>query len=349
MSEPISRPPARLRPDPAKGAKPTLRTIAELTGLAVTTVSRALANAPQLSQETRARVRKVADEIGYLPDRAALRLRTGRTNVISLILDPHQEILGFGTSLLNGLTLALRGTPLHIIVTPTFPNMPLIEPVEFIVRNRLADGVIFTRTEPFDPRVRLLLESAFPFVTHGRTEFSTPHAYVDFDNSAFAHEATRRLIAKGRRRATMIMPPKRLTFGQHLLHGFMMAVREAGIDYEIPTTVTLDSSAGEVRAFVAARSLEANAPDAYVCCGEVSALATVAGLGERGWALGREYDIVAKQTSRLLTDIEPQIETIYEDLAAAGEEMGRLLIREIAGERAEALQVLQAPRFGVPA
>ena len=181
--------PERIEGRAPGGAKPTLRTISELTGLAVTTVSRALSNAPQLSVETRERVRRVADEIGYMPDRAALRLRTGRTNVISLVLDSHQEILGFSNSIINGLTLALRDTSLHLIVTPTFPNMPLIEPVQFIVRNRLADGIIFTRTEPFDPRVRLLLEAGFPFITHGRTEFSTPHPFVDFDNSAFAYEA----------------------------------------------------------------------------------------------------------------------------------------------------------------
>jgi LacI family transcriptional regulator len=330
------------------GAKPTLRTISELTGLAVTTVSRALSNAPQLSAETRERVRRVADELGYMPDRAALRLRTGRTNVISLVLDSHQEILGFSNSIINGLTLALRDTAVHLILTPTFPNMALTEPVEFIVRNRLADGVIFTRTEPFDPRVRLLLEAGFPFVTHGRTEFSTPHPFVDFDNSAFAYEATRRLIARGRRKVTTILPPRRLTFGQHLLHGFMTAVREAGVEYEIPTAITLDSPAGEIRAYVAQRAGEAGAPDAYVCSGEVSALATISALAGRGLALGREYDIVAKQTSRLLTDIEPEVETIYEDLAAAGESMGQLLLRRIAAEDAETLQILQPPRFDVP-
>ncbi len=216
------------------------------------------------------------------------------------------------------------------------------------MRNRLADGIIFTRTEPFDPRVRLLLENGFPFVTHGRTEFSTPHAFVDFDNSAFAYEATRRLVARGRHKVALILPPRRLTFGQYLLHGFMTAVRGAGIAYEIPTAVTLDSPAGSIRDYVAARAGEPAPPDAYVCGGEVSALAIISALAGRGMVLGREYDIVAKQTSRLLGDIEPRVETIYEDLAMAGETMGKLLIRAIAGEPADTLQVLQAPSFAGP-
>lgn len=329
--------------------KPTLRTIAALTGLAVPTVSRALANATQISQDTRDMVRRVADEVGYLPDRAALRLKTGRTNVISMLLDAHEEILGFGTSMLRGLTISLGGTPYHVIVTPNFDAASPLDPLRFILQNRLADGVIFTRTEPFDPRVRLLLEKGFPFVTHGRTEFSTPHAFVDFDNSAFAYTATRRLIDKGRRKAMIVLPPKRLMFGQHLLHGFMRAVREAGIAHEIPDQVTLDSSAGEIRGFIKARMEQPDAPDAFVCSGEVSALATIAGLNDCGMSHGREFDIVAKQTSRLLSEIHPGVETIYEDLAAAGEAMGKLLMRQIGGEAAEDLQIVQSPQPDVPA
>src|SRR5690606_28066141 len=129
---------------------PTLRTIADITGLAVTTVSRALGDAPQIARETRQRVQQVARDIGYLPDRAAQRLRTGRTNVISLILDPHEEIINFGTSLMKGLTAALRDTPYHLVITPHFRDEPALDPVRYILRNRMADGLIFSRTELFD-------------------------------------------------------------------------------------------------------------------------------------------------------------------------------------------------------
>lgn len=332
----------------ARGPKPTLKTIAELTGFAVTTVSRALGDAPQISKATRERVHAVARDIGYLPDRAAQRLKTGRTNVISVLLDPHEEILGFGTSLMLGLTRALRGTPYHLIVTPNFSEAPNLEAVEHIVRNRMADGLIFSRTEQFDPRVRLLLETGFPFVTHGRTEFSVPHAFVDYDNYAFAYEAARRLIAKGRRKLTIILPPPRFTFHQHMLHGFMTAVREAGISYEIPAGIDLDSPADAIRDHVRQRMAEPDAPDGWTCPGEVSALATITGMNDRGLRLGAGYDMVAKQTSRLLSQIQPEVETIYEDLKLAGEEIGRLMLKAIAGEDSAGLQTLHRPQFGFP-
>lgn len=326
-----------------KSGKPTLRTIAAETGLAVTTISRALADDPLINLDTRKRVRAVAQALGYAPDRAAQRLKTGRTNVIAVLLDPHEEILGFGTSLLYGLTSALQGTPYHLIVMPNFVESSNVEAIDYIVRNRSADGIIFTRTELFDERVRLLLEKNFPFVSHGRTEFSIPHPYVDYDNFTFAYEAARRLIARGRRKLTIILPDNRLTFRQHMLHGFMAAVRESGVAYEITEGVTLDSSASTVRDHVRKRLQEPDAPDGLICPGEVSALATIAGLTEGHWALGREYDIVAKQTSRLLSDIQPMVDTIYEDLTTAGERLGRVLLKRIADPTASDLQVLMAP------
>lgn len=335
--------------DEAAG-KPTLRTIAEITGLAVTTVSRALGGAPQIALETREKVRRVAAEIGYLPDRAAQRLRTGRTNVISLVLDPHDEILGFGSSLVSGLTAALRDTSYHLVITPHFANVPTIDPVRYIMRNRMADGIVFSRTEPFDERVRLLIENGFPFICHGRTELTTPHPYVDYDNFTFAYEATKLLIAKGRRRLAIILPPRRFTFFQHIQYGFMSAVREAGVDFEVADGIDLDSPSAEIQARVFRRIAEPDPPDGYVCGGEVSALAVMAALSDRGLRPGSDVGIAAKQTSGLFDLVRPRVDTIYEDIADAGMQMGRLLLRRIADEPVANLQSLQRPRlnFGQP-
>lgn len=78
---------------PVEGGRPTLKTIAFMTGLGVTTVSRALKDAPDIGAETKERVRLVAKQIGYQPNRAGVRLRTGKTNVISLVLTLEEEIM----------------------------------------------------------------------------------------------------------------------------------------------------------------------------------------------------------------------------------------------------------------
>ncbi|MCJ9750886.1 LacI family transcriptional regulator [Neorhizobium sp. BETTINA12A] len=327
---------------PRVDAKPTLKTIAELTGLAVTTVSHALADAPQIALETRQRVRKVAADIGYLPDRAAQRLRTGRTNVISLVLDPHEEILGYATSMINGLTEALRGTAYHLVITPHFSDTPQIDPVRHIMRNRMADGIVFTRTEPADERVKLLMENNFPFICHGRTELATAHPFVDYDNYSFAYKAAKKLIAAGARKLSIILPPERFTFAHHLRHGFMTAVREEGVGFEIAKGVTLDSKSDDIRDYLFRRMAEPERPDGYICGGEVSALAVMASVYDHQLELGQDIRLVAKQTSGLFDQIRPRVETIYEDLTEAGLLMGKLLLKRIAGPAPiQELQALQ--------
>lgn len=323
-------------------AKPTLRTIAELTGLAITTVSRALAGAPQIALETRQRVAQVAIEIGYLPDRAAQRLRTGRTHVISLVLDPHEEILGYATSMINGLTEALRDTPYHLIITPHFSDRPQVEPVRHILRNRMADGVIFTRTEPQDERVKILLENDFPFICHGRTELGIAHPFVDYDNRAFAYQAARRLIEAGSRRLAIILPPSHYTFAHHLREGFMAAVSEAGLSFEIPPMVTLDSKSDAIRDCFHECFARHDRVDGVVCGGEVVAMAVMAAAYDRGLTLGQDLHLITKQTSGLFDQVRPRIPTIYEDLSQAGRLMGQFLVQRIAQEKpATELQHLQ--------
>jgi LacI family transcriptional regulator len=323
--------------------KPTLKTIAEATGLAVTTVSKALSGAPQIAEETRQRVAKAAEEIGYIPDRAAQRLRTGRTNVISLILDPHDEIIGFARSIIGGLTASLRETRYHLTITPHFADDDSISPVRYILQNHLADGIIFTRTEPFDNRVRLLLENNIPFVCHGRTALSTPHPFVDYDSEQFAYIAAQRLIEKGRTRLCIILPPKHLTFAEHLRYGFMRAVRENGVEFYIPDEVTLDSKSEEIYAFMKERASRENRPDGFVCAGETAFFSLIAALSELNLQSGQDFDIVAKDTTGLLAQIRPRVDTILEDLHEASRLMGAQLLQRIAGQPAETLQTIQAP------
>ena len=103
---------------PPDGGRPTLKTIAFMTGLGITTVSRALKDAPDIGADTKERVRLVARQIGYQPNRAGVRLRTGKTNVIALVLSIEEELMGFTNHMVFGISEVLTGTPYHLVITP---------------------------------------------------------------------------------------------------------------------------------------------------------------------------------------------------------------------------------------
>ncbi len=185
------------RRDSNRNQRPTLRTIAFMTGLGVTTVSRALKDAPDISEATKERVRLVAKQIGYIPNRAGVRLRTGKTNVISFALDLEEDLLGHTDKIVSGITSVLADTQYNLTITPYRHDRDPLEPIHQILDTGAADGIIMARTVPDDARVRLLAERNFPFATHGRTDMGIIHPYHDFDNAAFVYKSVEKLASSG--------------------------------------------------------------------------------------------------------------------------------------------------------
>jgi LacI family transcriptional regulator len=215
-------------------------------------------------------------------------------------------------------------------------------PVRYILDTGSADGVILSRTEPDDPRVRLLSEHRLPFVTHGRTDMGIVHPFHDFDNETFAREAVRALVAKGRRRIALLPPPNRLTYYHHTRLGFQTGLAQYGAE-EVPLHITIDAPLEDIRNAVEQLMRSPNPPDGIVSAAGGGAIAVNAGIEAAGLRLGKDIDLVAKQASHILNWIRPEMITVYEDVRHAGRELARSLIRSIAGVEPESLQSVSAP------
>ncbi|QOF73804.1 substrate-binding domain-containing protein [Aminobacter sp. SR38] len=323
---------------------PTLKTIAFMTGLGVTTVSRALKDAPEIGAATRQRVQLVARQIGYRPNRAGVRLRTGKTNVISLVLDTEEQVGGFVSDLIYGISEALAQTPYHLVVTPYSRNNDPLEPVRYVVETASADGVIISRTEPDDKRVRYMTERGMPFATHGRTHMGIDHAFHDFDNHAYSVEAVKKLAALGRKRLALLAPPSNLSYYHHMRDGFADALMEHGLS-EVPFPMaTVDHSIEDIRKQTVELMRRPNRPDAFVSGAGAGTFALVAGIEEAGFRIGQDVDIVSKQSSKLLHLLRPQLYVVNEDVRLAGAELARAVLGRIAGRDIGALQSLSKPK-----
>ncbi|MCL6707812.1 LacI family transcriptional regulator [Pseudomonas sp. R2.Fl] len=322
--------------------RPTLKTIAFMTGLGITTVSRALKDAPDIGAETKERVRMVARQLGYQPNRAGVRLRTGKTNVIALVLSIDEEIMGFSSQMMFGISEVLSGTPYHVVVTPHSHSKDPMLPIRYILDTGSADGVIISRIEPDDPRVRLLEERHMPFATHGRTSAGVVHPYHDFDNAAFGYTAVEKLAARGRRRITLLPPPGKLTYCAHTRAGFDRALRDFGLE-EVPIAVTIDTPLAEIRDAVEALMRSPAAPDGIVCSSSSAAIAVNAAIEAAGMHVGRDIDLVSKQGLPILNWIRPEMITALEDVRLAGRELAKAVIARIDGVAPELLQSISQP------
>jgi LacI family transcriptional regulator len=325
--------------------RPTLKTIAFMTGLGITTVSRALKDAPDIGAETKERVRMVARQLGYQPNRAGVRLRTGKTNVIALVLGIDEEILGFSNQMVVGISEVLSGTPYHIVVTPHAHTKDPMLPVRYILETGSADGVIISRTEPEDARVQLLIEQNMPFATHGRTNMGELHPFHDFDNEAFAYGAVERLVKKGRRRIALLPPPNKLTYSEHTKNGFQRGLRDFGAE-EVPLNINIDASLADIRNAVERLMRATDAPDGLITASGSAAIAANAGIEAAGKHVGRELDLVSKQGTPILSWIRPEIITAYEDVRQSGRELAKAVIARIDGVEPQLLQSVSQPIWG---
>ncbi|MBE0412269.1 LacI family transcriptional regulator [Yoonia sp.] len=323
--------------------KPTLKTIAGLTGLAVPTVSRALNDAPDIGQRTKTLVRKIAQDIGYVPNRAGVRLRTGRTNVISLVMPTEHDMMNHTARLISSVAGGLRNTPFHLIVTPFFPDQDPVEPLRYIVETGSADAVIFNQITPQDPRVAYLMDQQFPFATHGRSDWAARHPYYDFDNNAFGRLATAALADRGRKRVLLIAPPPAQNYARHMIRGVTDVAADRGIALIVATAVTSDSASEDVVADVMDVLRADPAIDAIITASTSSAMAAVAGLEQHGATVGREIDIFTKEAIPFLKLFRPDIMTISERVGTAGAFLARAAIQAIKDPDAPPLQCLEIP------
>jgi LacI family transcriptional regulator len=323
-------------------ARPTLRTLAHITGLGISTVSQALRDNPEIAEDTKRRVKLAAQQAGYRPDRAGVRLRTGKTNVITLVLNPEDEGGGFFSQFVYGVSDGLKGTPYHLVITPYDLNDPML-PVRYIVETSSADGVILSRTQPIDSRVRYLADNNMPFVTHGRTDMGLVHPYHDFDNDGFAYEAVKQLAARGRKRIALLGPPPELNYTLHTNQGFERAINDFGLEAFALNSCHTDLPLAQIKDVGRSLAHLPHRPDGIVGSATTAAFAISAGMQQEGLRIGVDFDTASKQSSKLLSIAIPEIISIPEDFREAGKELVSLLIRAINGEPVETLNSLQKP------
>lgn len=323
--------------------RPTLKTIAEITGLSLSTVSLSLRDGNRLKKSTNDKIAKAAAQVGYVPNRAGVRLRTGRTNVLALVLSADENSVDFTRSLIRGIGAELRKTRFHLNVIPEFdPNDPVLS-VRYIMENRAADGVILTHTSARDPRVQLLMDADFPFVCHGRTEFYSQHAYHDFPAEKFVELSVERLLHKARKNVLMVAVDNGTTYHSIAINSFHRAMSSTNSHGDVISDAKTLSTTQGVRQLGRQLAESDNRYDGIICNSELTALALIGGLQDKGLTLGTDFDLVCRQTSEILPLLYPKLDTVAEDLQKTGGELARLLLARIEGDSVETLQTMHDP------
>jgi DNA-binding LacI/PurR family transcriptional regulator len=211
-----------------------LKDIAARAGVSIMTVSKALRDEPDISAATKARLRALADEMGYTPDSLAQGLRSRRSKlfglVISAVTNPvyarvmmaiEEQTHELGYGILFGQSL----------------NIP--EREESVIRNLLSrriDGLFVTpvyRLEPLAPIYEELAKRGTPVVVLGhRAPFCENFVNVETDDVAASFAATQHLLELGHRRIAFFAGPPVAPSAQERLEGYRRALRGANIEID---------------------------------------------------------------------------------------------------------------------
>lgn len=330
-------------------SKATLKTIAQYTGLSVTTVSRALKDGDDVKQPTKEIVKAAAEKLGYRPNLSGIGLRTGKNYNVCAVLPvqrPGDLVGDIGTlALIEGFTAALQGTPYRLTVLPLQPGVDPLVPVKYAVENNLAGGLIINLTEPNDARVRYLSEQEFPFVTFGQTELSVDHAYYDIDNYDYGYRAATFLYNKGCRNLRLINTSLAHTYSWHKYYGVRRAALEFGLAFEQDSHVIQDSSVTDYRALGRQLAQDASGPDGFICGSEVSAMGLSAGLQDAGKRVGVDVHLVTEETCALPSYFTPPISGFRQNFNVAGRQLIEFLLKLMDGESPKELKVVHKMEF----
>jgi LacI family transcriptional regulator len=317
-----------------------IRELAEVLGLSITTVSKAMHDYDDIAPATRLRVRAKAEELGYRPNAAARNLR--RKNVEAIIALLPSDPNGLGPPLMLDLlanvgeALAVHG--LDLLLATTRAGQTEERQLARMIASRRADGLILFRTRGEDPRVDLLIERGVPFVTHGRTLRAERHAHVDGDGRSGFQAATSRLIAAGRRRIALINGPAEMNFARLRREGARGALADAGMVPAAEATAMLT----EVSAYeAAARLLAAPArPDAFVCCTDPMAIGALRAIREAGLAPGVDVAVVGHDNQTNGAFLDPPLSTMEIAADDLGKRLADALVSMIGGGKAEDRQMV---------
>jgi DNA-binding LacI/PurR family transcriptional regulator len=268
--------------------RPTLESVARLAAVSRQTVSNVL-NAPHLVRPvTRERVQQVIAETGYRPVKAAQTLRTRRSHLIAVGLQPPREAPSeLLDSFLHALTAAARQRGYRIMLYPAGDDDTEIGSYDALLSEYDLDAFVLTDTHPGDKRTTWLDRHRVPFVTFGRPWGSAAgHSWVGVDGAAGVRAVTSHLIGLGHERIAFLGWPAGSGVGDDRRSGWEQACRAA----RLPTASLfrpVHRGLAQGRRACAELLRTPQPPTAFVCVSDMIALSAWAELTARGLVPGQ--------------------------------------------------------------
>jgi len=316
----------------------TIKDIARLAGVSVTTVSRALNGYDDVNEETRQRIRKVADELGYSPNIAARSLISKKTRTLGLLLSAltrssAKDNIVF--EMLCGMNDRAAELEYDLVLFNTTPQKQRLKSYMSLCKERGVDGVIMMGMRLDDPYMEELIDSSVPCVLIDIPVKHKHVGYVSTDNVSGAREAVRHLLSLGHRSIGMINGHGQASVSRLRLDGYREALEQYNVAYR--EEYVADGSFTEEGGKEAAYRLLAAHPDitALFCASDLMALGAMQAVRGLNKSVPDDVSIVGFDNIAPAEYCWPALTTVNQNKYEMGYQAATLLIDMLEGRQVQ--------------
>ncbi|TWF38784.1 LacI family transcriptional regulator [Chitinophaga polysaccharea] len=206
----------------------TIRMLAERLQLSTATISKALNNSHEISEETRQRVLALAAELNYVPNPYASSLRKKASNTIAVVIPEVAD--SFFAEAINGIEAVAQEKGYHVLIYLSHENSQKEQTILKDFQSGRVDGVLISVTTETTATGLEQLVRDKPVVFFDRVCEEVKAAKITTDDATAAYRATTHLIAGGCRRIGLLSASRQLSISNKRAEGFQQAL----LDHQLP-------------------------------------------------------------------------------------------------------------------
>lgn len=204
----------------------TLKDVAKAAGVSYATVSRALSGSPQIGSDTRERIIKLCDEMGYTTNYVARSMVMKKTDLIGLVVPSIDN--QFMSELAYYAEMSARAYGYNIMLCNSGPDLKQEKTVVKLLLGRQVDGILIVPQSPKTYENIRAYTDQVPTVFLSENLRDQPQSYVAADNSRGTYIGTKYLYDLGHR-DILYFGRRHTTTHQLRAEGYMKACQEFGL------------------------------------------------------------------------------------------------------------------------
>lgn len=317
-----------------KKSQVTIKDIARQLGISASTVSRALQNHPDISQETKQQVSELAMRLRYQPNALALSLKHRRSKTIGLIIP--EIVHYFFSSVISGIEDVAYEAGFTVIICQSNEKYDReVANVKTLMAQRVEGILVSISKETNDYQHLHDIRSSYtPLVLFDRMVPGLLADQVIIDDREAAYRATRHLIEGGRRKIVHFAGPQNLLIGQQRKEGYLQALREAGIAANPEWIIEADSFEKARNAVF--RLLEAGSlPDGIFAVNDLTAIGAMKTLQKKGLRIPTDVAVVGFSDGRFSGITDPSLSSVDQHGYEMGTIATEMLLKRILSKENE--------------